>query len=91
MNNSESLFIICLAVMLLLTALLIIIQQKLINRHKDIIVEYQSRLNESSSNNDALLRYCLTHILKLAIDNEDYETAGKCTQLLKEMETVKSN
>jgi hypothetical protein len=71
---------------LMLAAILIIASQKvLIKRYRCILKCYCEILHEASTKEDVVLKYCLHHILKESVDTEDYETAGKCRELLQKI------
>lgn len=57
---------------------------------KQIIGIYKERVEKLYTDNDVVLAYCLSTILKNAIDKEDYETAERCRVLISQLNTYKT-
>lgn len=54
---------------------------------KTLIDEYKRRLDETYKNSDEVLEYCLMSIIKHSVqeDVQDFETANRCQELIKNL------
>ena len=60
-----------------------------INKLRDLTEKSLSMYDESNKDKDELYVFCLRCVAKISVDNEDYETASKCRDLLVKYEKVK--
>jgi predicted nucleotide-binding protein len=62
------------------------IASTIINRFQNVLVNlYKKKFFEMHSHNRELVKYCLGHIIKEAIENEHYDTAARCHTILEKM------
>lgn len=59
-------------------------QQSLISKYQKLLKDYQHEFARNDI--QTLLIYCLKQIHATAVKNEDFETAARCRDLLKEYE-----
>jgi len=57
---------------------------------KILLKRYEDYFEHTKKFNDALFEYCITDIMNRSIQREDYETAGKCMELLKSIKEQSS-
>ena len=90
MSTIEIVFVSFIGAITLLTHVLNYFQKTLIERYKVLLKDYYDKLDEAYTKDDEVLKYCLAQILKQSIEKEDYETAKRCQELLKQLQEAKA-
>jgi len=81
----DTVFLILMGVITVLSMVLNKIDNVILKQYKNLNAEQWDYIK----NSDAIMEYCLKHILKFYIDKEDYEKAARCREMLKQYETLK--
>lgn len=90
MTTAETIFVSMTAGFAVITFALNSMQSVLIDRYKALLKDYYDKLDEVYTKDDEVLKYCLVQILKKAIEDEDYETAERCKNLLSNLANLKT-
>jgi hypothetical protein len=90
MTTIEIVFVSFVGAITIVTHVLNYFQKTLIERYKMLLKDYYKKLDEAYTKDNELLKYCLAQILKQSIEKEDYETAKRCQELLKQFQEAET-
>ena len=57
-------------------------QYRILKQQNEALNIYAKEIDRIYKNDDEVLKYCLSKILEDAVENEDYNTAHRCKQLI---------
>ena len=90
--SNENIYMIIVGVLLIVTVVLnrfqaiTIKKYQLLTKESDgLTAQLLKVLKDNDKYSSSLFKYCLAHIMKSAIEKEDFETAKECKQALDEL------
>lgn len=80
-------YFISISITAILSNVVIWFQSKRLRQYKSCLSDTFEELKRVYESNDLTMRYCLKHIMKKSIDEQDFETAEKCKKWVEEIES----
>ena len=78
----EIIWFVTIAVIGLTEFVVIVFQRRTLKHYETVLSKAFKSLEYTSEESDAAMKYCLTHIMNMAAEKEDFETAKKCKTLI---------